>query len=86
MAAASLAFALVGGLIMLLAGVLILIKAFQTSVLWGLGYIFVPFVSLIFVILYWQDTKKPFFYLLGGAALFVVGSMLGVPASELAAN
>jgi hypothetical protein len=86
MAAASFALFAIGGIIMVIASFTILIKAFQTSVLWGLGYIIVPFVGLIFVILYWQETKKPFLYLVGGAALFFVGTMLGVPASELAAN
>ena len=66
------------------AGLLLLIKAFQTSVLWGLGYIFVPFVSLIFVILHWQDTKKPFLYLMAGLVIFAVGAALGGAGTELA--
>ena len=71
---------------MFIAGVLILVKAFQTSVLWGLGYIFVPFVSLIFVVLYWQETKKPFLYLVGGAAILLVGVVLGHPSPTMTAN
>ena len=47
-------------IIALVFGVILMIKAFQTSVLWGLGYIFVPFVSLIFVGVHWEVAKKPF--------------------------
>lgn len=57
----------IGGLIMFVAviaslvfGIQILIKAFQKGVLWGLGSLFVPLVSLVFVILNWEDCKKPF--------------------------
>ncbi len=58
-------------------GIVLLTKAFQTSIMWGLGYIFVPFVSLIFVAMYWNDTKKPFLYMLGGLAVFIVGIAIG---------
>jgi hypothetical protein len=50
----------IGAVIALVYGIILLVKAFQTSVWWGLGYIFVPFVSLIFVIAHWQVAKKPF--------------------------
>lgn len=80
MSAVALGLAAIGGIVMLIAGLLLLVKAFQTSVLWGLGYIFVPFVSLVFVIMHWQETKKPFLYLLAGSAVMVVGLVLGAPA------
>jgi hypothetical protein len=86
MGAIGLVLAGIGGIVMLVFGVILLVKAFQTSVLWGLGYVFVPFVSLIFVILYWQETKKPFLYLLAGSAVMTVGLVLGMPAGELAAQ
>jgi hypothetical protein len=86
MSAVALALLAVGGIVVLVAGVMLLVKAFQTSVLWGLGYMFVPFVSLIFVVLYWQETKKPFLYLLGGAAILLVGVVLGGPSPMAAAN
>jgi hypothetical protein len=68
---------IVGVVVMGITGIVLLIKAFQTSVLWGLGYLFVPFVSLIFVVMYWNDTKKPFLYMLAGLAVFVLGMVLG---------
>ncbi len=48
----------------------IMVLAFQESVAWGLGCLFVPFVSLIFVIQYWQESKRPF---LIGLATSVLG-------------
>jgi hypothetical protein len=73
----------IGGIAVLVFGVILLVKAFQTSVLWGLGYIFVPFVSLIFVIMYWQETKKPFLYLLAGSAVMAVGLALGASTAAM---
>jgi hypothetical protein len=67
----------VGFLVMAIAGLVLLTKAFQASILWGLGYLLVPFVSLIFIAMYWHDTKKPFLYLLGGFVVFLVGMALG---------
>lgn len=84
MGAIGLVLAGIGGIVMLVFGVILLVKAFQTSVLWGLGYVFVPFVSLVFVIMHWQETKKPFLYLLAGSAVMVVGLVLGMPAAEMA--
>ncbi len=77
MEAIGLVLLIAGGLVMGIAGIVLLTKAFQTSTLWGLGYLFVPFVSLIFVVMYWNDTKKPFLYMLGGLAVFIVGIALG---------
>jgi hypothetical protein len=77
MEAIGLVLLIVGVIVMGITGIVLLVKAFQTSILWGLGYLFVPFVSLIFVVMYWNDTKKPFLYMLGGLAVFVVGIVLG---------
>lgn len=77
MEAIGLLLLIAGGLVMVITGIVLVTKAFQTSTMWGLGYILVPFVSLIFVIMYWNDTKKPFLYMLGGVAVFIVGVALG---------
>jgi hypothetical protein len=55
-------------------GCLITIVAsiFKTSVLWGLGCLIVPFVSLIFVFLHWQAAKAPFLWSLLGIVLMVI--------------
>ncbi len=77
MEAIGLVLLIAGGLVMGITGIVLLTKAFQTSIMWGLGYLFVPFVSLIFVCMYWNDTKKPFLYMLGGVAVLIVGVALG---------
>ena len=60
MAIIGLLLIIVGGLTMLVGNIMVLIKAFQTSILWGLGSFFVPFVILVFVIMHWEDSKKGF--------------------------
>ena len=79
MGAIALLLLLIGVLVMGIAGLVLLTKAFQASILWGLAYLLVPFAALFFVIVYWHDTKKAFFYLLGGFALLMVGVLLGSP-------
>jgi FtsH-binding integral membrane protein len=66
----------IGAVIALVYGIILLVKAFQTSVWWGLGYIFVPLVSLIFVIVHWQVAKKPFLMSLISIPFFILGSVL----------
>jgi hypothetical protein len=51
---------IIGAIIAIVFGFILLMKAFQESILWGLGYLFIPFVSLIFVIVHWQEAKSPF--------------------------
>lgn len=51
---------LIGFLIALVFGIQLLILAFRTSILWGLGFLFVPFVNLIFVGVHWDEAKTPF--------------------------
>jgi hypothetical protein len=63
---------LVVGMVLAFAGGLwLLIVAFRQSILWGLAYMFVPFAALVFIIVHWQEAKKPFLVLLLGLALMV---------------
>ena len=66
----------IGALIGFVYGIILLIKAFQTSVWWGLGYLLIPFVALIFVFVHWDVAKKPFLMSLLCIPFFVVGAML----------
>lgn len=59
----------------LVGGIWIVVLAFKKSVLWGIGSLIVPFVSLIFVIMNWQETKKPFLIQIAGVVLLVVGAL-----------
>jgi len=68
----------VGFAINTLAGLVIAVKAFKVSIGWGLAVLFVPFVGLIFIIKYWQDTKTTFFAGIGGGVLMLVGVFVSV--------
>lgn len=62
--------------ISLVAGIWLLVVAFRESVWWGLGSLLLSPVALVFVILHWQQAKKPFLINLGGLALVIVGALL----------
>lgn len=65
------------GILLLIVGFFgFLIAAFQESVLWGLGVLFLPFVSLIFLITNWSRAKGPFFLQLYGLAFVIVAAIL----------
>ncbi len=66
----------VGGLGALACGIWMLILQFQSSILWGLACIFVPFVALIWLAIYWEDGKYPFLYALGFYVLLFGGSYM----------
>jgi len=62
-----------GLLLMLVGGLFFIIAAFRESLLWGLGVVFLPFVSLIFLILAWPRAKGPFFIQLYGLLAILIG-------------
>lgn len=68
--------AYLGLAVFIIGGIGTLIASFKTSILWGLGCLFIAPVSLIFLILHWDVAKNPFFLQLVGIALAFVGSSL----------
>ena len=70
------ALLVIGAIISLIFGIQILIMAFQESVLWGIGYLVCAPVPLIFIIMHWQKTKRPFLMSLIGVPFIVVGMLL----------
>lgn len=66
-----------GGLIAFVGSIMILIEAFKTSILWGLGSIFIPFVGLVFVAMHWQRASRGFMIWAAGFVLILIGSVLG---------
>lgn len=67
-------FYMIAGLLLAaFGGIWLLVVAFRESVLWGLGVVFIPFVSVIFAIIHWDDAKWPFLINLAGTILFFVG-------------
>ncbi len=67
---------LVGGAMMLIGGLWLLVVTFQESVLWGLGSLFIPFVSLVFVVMHWEVAKQPFLLNIAGLVPVMIGMML----------
>jgi len=55
---------------------MILVEAFRTSILWGLGCLVIPLLSLIFVIMHWQETKKGFLINVVGAGIMILGRVM----------
>lgn len=69
------ALAYLGILVALIGGIWLLVVTFKESIWWGLGSLFLPIVGLVFVIMHWQISKKPFLIYLGGIILCVIGAM-----------
>jgi len=67
-------FLLIVGIVGVIAcGFVFLIRQFQTSILWGLGCLLIPFVSLIWLVMYWQEGKTPFLYSIMFTGIILVG-------------
>jgi hypothetical protein len=67
----------VGGLIALVGGIWLLVVAFQESILWGLGCLFVPFVGIVFAIMHWPVARRPVLVWAVGFVLILAGSTMG---------
>src|SRR5690349_13843694 len=66
----------VGGIAAFVGSIWLLVLAFQESIGWGLASLFIPFVLLIFAIMFWNKSAKPFGVWLGGAIILVLGAVL----------
>ena len=62
-----------GVILSLIGGLWIVVNAFRTSVLWGLGALLVPFVSLIFAIMNFGENKIPLILSVIGTVLLFMG-------------
>ncbi len=67
---------LMGVCFLLIGGLLFLVVAFRESIWWGLACIFIPVVQLFFLIVHWQNARKPFFIQLLGLALIIAAAIL----------
>ena len=67
---------IIGGIIALVYTIILIIKAFQTSIWWGLAYLLIPFAALVFIIVHWQVAKKPFLMSLISIPFIVAGMIL----------
>jgi len=69
---------IIGYIISLVFGIIIIIKAFQTHVGWGICALVVPFASLVFVIKYWDKAGKPFLLSLISIPFVAAGTIMTV--------
>jgi len=71
---------LLSGLGLLLAvvgGIWLLVLAFKKSLVWGLASFFIGPVLLVFAIMHWEVSKKPFLIWLAGFVLIIIGTVIG---------
>ena len=62
--------ALVGVLLAVIGNLWIVVLAFRTGLLWGLGCLFVPLVGLVYCALNFRETWKPLVLAIIGLAMF----------------
>jgi uncharacterized membrane protein len=67
---------IIGGLLALVGGIWLIVKAFQDSMFWGICCLFIPMATLLFAVLHWDDVKVPFFLNLGGIILIALPHFL----------
>ena len=65
-------FPIIGSITLAVGAVWLLIEAFRISFLWGIACIFIPLVSFIFAISYWDRAKKPFIVYLTGLTILII--------------
>ncbi len=66
----------IGFIIAIVYGIIILIKAFQTSIWWGIASLVIPFAALVFVVMHWDKAGKPFLMSLLCIPFYIVGALL----------
>ena len=73
---------LVGALAIFVGAIMVLIKAFQKSIVWGIASLFIPVVLFVFAILNWSESKRGILILLAGVAATILGTALGALSGE----
>jgi len=75
-------FFFLGAVVAIVSGIWLLFLAFKEHILWGLGSLLVPFVSLIFVIMHWRKSWRPFVFSLAGTGMMVAGLLTSLPSAD----
>ncbi len=68
----------IGVLFLLGSAVVLLVRAFQTSKLWALAVLFIPFAAPVLIFKQWDESWRPFLTSLLGVALLVI-FFVGLP-------
>ncbi len=64
---------IVGVLLTVVGGLWLLVVGFQTSILWGIGMLLLPIISLFFVVVHWQQARSPFLLQVVGIVVIFAG-------------
>ena len=70
------ALMILGFILAVVGGIWLLVVAFQTSILWGICTLLIPFVSLVFVVMHWQQSKNPFLLQIAGGVLIGIAAAM----------
>ena len=65
-----------GLIIFVIGGILFLVEAFKTSLLWGLGCVFLTPVTIFYLAFHWATARKPFAIQMVGLLLLLAGTYL----------
>ncbi|MGH7134797.1 MAG: hypothetical protein ACREHD_03605 [Pirellulales bacterium] len=57
-------------------GIWFLVVAFQEEVPWGLACMFIPCVSIIFLVKFWDKASKPFGVQVAGFVAMIIGQAI----------
>lgn len=68
---------IIGGIIAFIGAIRLLVEAFSTSFLWGLGVLLVHPIVLLFVALNWSRSKGAFINYIIGIAIMIAGAFAG---------
>ncbi len=68
------ALSIIGLVLFIVGGLGLLIAAFKTHILWGVGIIVLAPAAIFFVILHWGVAKNPFLLQLLGFVILLIGS------------
>ena len=63
----------IGGIAVIFGCIAMLIVAFREGIWWGLGMIFLPLVWPFFLIIHWKKTYMPFWAILFGNIVYIIG-------------
>lgn len=67
---------IIGFLIIFVGSIILLIEMFRESIIWGIGAIIVGPVSLVFVFLHWDVSKRPVLMQLAGFVVVFFGALI----------
>jgi hypothetical protein len=73
----------VGVIFAAIGGLWVVVKAFQTSLIWGLCSLLIPLVALVFAITHWDDCKKPFGIWALGVIMYVGGFLFAADSTDM---